>query len=281
MRKKRKWLLGLILISVLVIGVFVFLAVIRNSSFYLDASKVKTMKVSWLTENGMETRTADQEEIEAVCWSLNEIPKGNCHLNQPGSKGWEIWIDGTGFPSINIVGNQLVESGILEKVYELTEEDAAQIREEIVGIFTEKQNKTFAVRLNGDYGELLSNTPEVHLITDKTELLQDTWWKRTVEQSDNPGQESAENGNVYSEREWSSRYSDSWFETHALAEILFRCGSSTPNHEVKSVVKEGNVITVQISRYLIGTGAYDELPQDEMETSWNILVELIKEVRDR
>ena len=140
MRKRRKWLLGLILVCALVIGVFVFLAVIRNSSFYLDASKVKTMKVSWLTENGMETRTADQEEIEAVCRSLNEIPKGSCHLNQPGSKGWEIWIDGTGLPSINIVGNQLVESGILEKVYELTEEDAAQIREEIKEIFAEEPN---------------------------------------------------------------------------------------------------------------------------------------------
>ena len=174
------------------------------------------------------------------------------------------------------LGNQLVESGILEKVYELTEEDAAQIREEIVGIFEEDQNKSHAVRMAGDYGELLSNTPEVHLITNETELLQDNWWKRTVAQPDNSGQESAESGKVDTEMEWHSRYSDSWFETHALAEILFRCGSSTPDHEVKSVVKEGNVITVQISRYLIGTGAYDELPQDEMETSWNILVELDK-----
>ncbi|MEI3176635.1 MAG: hypothetical protein V8S96_09495 [Lachnospiraceae bacterium] len=138
MRKKRKWLWGLGIIGCFVIGVVMFLAVIRNSSFYLDASKVKSMKVSWLTENGMESKIADPEEIEAVCRILNEIPKGTCHLNRPGSKGWVIWIDGTGFPSIHIVGNQLVESGILEKVYELTEEDAAQIREEIVGIFEER-----------------------------------------------------------------------------------------------------------------------------------------------
>lgn len=43
MRKKRKWLWGLGIIGCLVIGVVMFLAVIRNSSFYLDASKVKKL----------------------------------------------------------------------------------------------------------------------------------------------------------------------------------------------------------------------------------------------
>lgn len=130
--------------------------------------------------------------------------------------------------------------------------------------------------LSSVYDSLLSNTPEIRLIKNKAELNQDFWWEQTINSLHLDNSESESSAANFVENKLVSRYQDDWFQTHVLVEILFRCGSSTPRHEVKSIKKEGSSIVIQISRYLIGSGNYDELPQDEMETNWNILVELEK-----